>query len=240
MNTSRVSELDAASAIDTLSCLSPGARWLRRTQFGVRKRQGFSATTNLPLDTMNFPLEEDAGDLEQLPLEIRNKIYKFLLVEAEPITIKRYANSNQRRGSRAESSGRKPQGRGTSTRGLVTWDGAQLHRTSILLINHAVSQETCTILYGCNKFTFENARGLVNFLTPIDDKCYLSNILPCLRHVMLDGEICFAGSWKTLARSLDLVKGARNLRTFKFSHFSFCGQYPVDVKYLVRRCRPLL
>ena len=139
------------------------------------------------------------GRLQVLPPEIREKIFKYLLVEDEPILIKRSIHPGQNHAQKASRTVDIPKRRRTHTRGTVTWDGAQSRTISILLVRRSIKKEALNVLYGYNRFAFENALGLENFLDSIGDSTSY------LRHIMMNGNLFVFGTsyWKSMDRSLN-------------------------------------
>jgi hypothetical protein len=104
--------------------------------------------------------------LQDLPLELRQKIYALAISSSDTTKIAAYPRQN--------NSGR----RSTEVALPVLEDGqaqrTRNHNTSLLWVSKQVSADARPILYGYHKFTFETTRALELFLDQIGDmKQYL-------------------------------------------------------------------
>lgn len=114
----------------------------------------------------------DAGDLGKLPLEIRKHIYTHLLVEAKAIALKCHIHPRGQTEVVRKSRTHKPGNANPYSRvrvysrdqGRNIWVNAPLRIISILLTNKLISQEAAPVLYGCNKFFFDDAGAMRDFL----------------------------------------------------------------------------
>lgn len=170
----------------------------------------------------------DAGDLEKLPPEIRKEIYTHLLVESEVIPIKRLLRAKRKRLLQDKRK------RNHGTVGIQSWAGRS---SGVLRVNKIISEETAQVLYGYNKFEFQNTGALRHFLEAIGDA------KRHLRHVAIYQEgIMFMKSWNSLEQSVQMLASARALRTLEVSHSVLChkGTLMLQTKELVEHCKPLL
>jgi hypothetical protein len=185
----------------------------------------------------------DSGDLGKLPLEIRNEIYAYLLIEDKAIPIKRTKEKKQVMPARMDGHRNTEHRRKLYDRHQRRWIGAPPCSTSLLLVNKAVNQEATQILYGSNEFQFKNAGAL---------ECFLKSIGPSgqhLRHLELMGRgLFYFGSLLSMKRSLSIPQATASLRSLQVSHFALCGglEQPtvrgrmISVKTLALACAPLL
>lgn len=192
----------------------------------------------------------DLGDLGLLPLELRKEIYTYVLVEQKQkyVGIKRYIKRCRRprfNAKRADPdmgtphvtrSGNYP-GPYQNPRGKV-WDinagkfvPAPPSITSILRASKAVSLEATQVLYGYNKFSFQDSAVLVGFLT------HIGSSQQYLRHIYLEC-IFLQNSWASPDRWIALLGQVKGLRSIEFESSQFPNSG--DIQEFVEHCKPLL
>lgn len=145
----------------------------------------------------------DIGTLAILPPELRNRIYKFVLVEVERVKLQSYQSSDK---SHYVVDG-KPTSRVVdrevapvnhkrdSKHRAQQWNGEEWtkipSKTALTMVNKQLNAETSSILYGCNTFDFTTTVSLERFLNQIgDNKKYLRAVgLACspVGHVFASG-----------------------------------------------------
>ena len=129
------------------------------------------------------------GDLEILPPEIRNKIYKMVLVEAEsvklqyyqPIEKLHYVINGKTTSRRAGVEVALVSHKRISTHRGQQWVGNKWievpSNTALLQVNKQLNAEASSILYGFNSFDFTTTKALESFLKQIgDNKQHLREI----------------------------------------------------------------
>jgi len=182
----------------------------------------------------------DAGNLEKLPVEIRKQIYTYLLAEPKTIAIKRYINPKAyKRGEVARMNHHRRSGRSRKVydRRREAWVDAPSSSSSILFVNKRISQEATPVFYGSNKFFFDNAGVLQDFLD------WIGQSRLHLRHVEIDGcGIMHNASWAAMDRSLSLLESCKGLRALHFYHDGFCGggRDGASISDVAAHCSPLL
>lgn len=189
----------------------------------------------------------DAGDLAKLPAEIRKEIYAHLLMEPKKIPITRCpaedkkSNNQLTHGATARMDKlRRPKVPGKRyDRHLKAWVLLPPSTTSPLKVNKLIGLEAAQVLYGFNRFEFQNAGALERFLEQIGHGA------SHLRHVAIIGEgYKFAGSWAAMVRSLKALATSKSIRTLGFSHLIFCleadEQTTALLRMLAEHCKPLL
>ena len=156
------------------------------------------------------------GTLDKLPPELRNRIYKFVLVEEERVKLQSYQPSgelqyvtNGKATSRVADKEVAPvdHKRDSKHRGQK-WDGKQWIeipcKTALTMVNKQLNAETASVLYGCNTFDFTTTVSLERFLNQIgNNKQHLRAIgLSCspVGHVFASGSRAMAAL--TMATSL--------------------------------------
>lgn len=190
----------------------------------------------------------DAGDLAKLPAEIRKEVYAHLLVEDKTIPIFRRVaedkKSNKKRTHGATArmdklSRPKVPGKRWDCH-LRVWIPLPPSTTSLLKVNKLTGLEAAQVLYGFNKFEFQNAGALERFLEQIG---YSASHI---RHIAIGGfGHLFAGSWVAMDRSIKVLAASKSLRSLEFSHLIFCTAAAAPklgsfLGTLVGHCKPLL
>jgi hypothetical protein len=152
--------------------------------------------------------------LQDLPLELRQKIYALAISSSDTTKIAAYPRQN--------NSGR----RSTEVALPVLEDGqaqcTRNHNTSLLWVSKQVSADARPILYGYHKFTFETTRALELFLDQIGDmKQYLRHVAlgPCGYEHDSGPQDALYGATK---RSFTMLAAATGLQTLVVSHYDFC------------------
>lgn len=126
------------------------------------------------------------GTLEILPPEIRNMIYKFVLVEEKPVRLQSYQPSNKlyyltngKATSRVANKEVAPvdHKRDSKHRSQQRYGKQWVEvpsKTALTQVNKKLNSETSSILYGFNTFDFTTLNALEWFLNQIgDNKKYL-------------------------------------------------------------------
>jgi hypothetical protein len=129
------------------------------------------------------------GDLEKLPAEIRNKIYKLLLVEPGRFNLQTYQPHSELQYmidgkpiSRVAGQEVAPVDHKRNTKHrcqkIVKNGWVEVpSSTALVQLNKAVQAETSSILYGSNKFEFTTTKALDRFLIQIgENKKYLREV----------------------------------------------------------------
>lgn len=128
----------------------------------------------------------DIGTLAILPSELRNRIYKFVLVEEEHVKLQSYQPSDKshyvvdgKPTSRVVDREVAPvdHKRDSKHRGQQ-WNGEEWieisSKTALTMVNKQLNAETSSVLYGCNTFDFTTTVSLERFLNQVgDNKKYL-------------------------------------------------------------------
>lgn len=164
------------------------------------------------------------GTLETLPPELRNRIYKFVLVEEKPVKLQSYQPSDKlyyrtsgKLTSRFADKEVAPvnhyrdlQHRGQHWNGMF-WTEIP-NKTALTQVNKQLNSETSSILYGCNTFDFTTTVALERFLNQIgNNKRYLRIVgLSCspLGHVFASGN-----------RAMVALQVATSLHTLSVTNF---------------------
>lgn len=212
----------------------------------------------------------DAGDLEKLPIELRNKIYALILIKPDGFTLQNYKNGyqhypdNKKRDHNAfEEIAPIPDHRNPKHRGQTPRLVRRKRRiesvhvlahsdVELLRVNKKIFAEAAPMLYGGNKLTFRNVSTLGRFLDMINDE-----VKPHLRHVAITqtyqyraaGSLSWNGGHAQARRSLRALAKAKGLRTLEVSHSDLCRNAPwpapwadklVGLYELATMCKPLL
>ena len=166
----------------------------------------------------------DIGTLAKLPPELRNRIYKFVLVEEKPVKLQSYQPSDKlyyKKNGRLTSRfadkevapvnhNRDSQHRGQHWNGMF-WTEIP-SKTALTQVNKKLNSETSSILYGCNTFDFTTTVALERFLNQIgNNKQYLRTVgLSCspLGHVFASGN-----------RAMVALQVATSLHTLSVTNF---------------------
>jgi hypothetical protein len=158
-----------------------------------RRKTPSPATDNLTTSMAS----KDIFPFEKLAPELRNEIYELLLVAEHPIIISRKVNENaldeddrhlahgnfHQKLSKARNIENayvftgKTKAQLSSQAKLIHYPFGQLHHTTILHLNKAISGEAKGVLYGCNKFIFDNPTLFQGFIKRIaSGKAAMSDI----------------------------------------------------------------
>jgi len=165
------------------------------------------------------------GTLDKLPPEIRNRIYKFVLVESERVKLQSYQPTdklhyvvNGKRTSRIADKEVAPvdHKRDSDHRGQK-WNGDEWieipSKTALTMVNKQLNAETSSILYGFNDFDFTTTVSLERFLNQIgDNKKYLRAV----------GLICSPTGHQLASgsRAMTALMVARSLHTLSVTHLA--------------------
>jgi hypothetical protein len=169
----------------------------------------------------------DLGTLENLPAELRNRIYKFVLFEEDRVKLqsyqpsdKLYYKTNGKLTSRVAEKEVAPVDHHRDLQHMgQRWNGmewAELpSKTALTMVNKLLNSETSSILYGCNTFDFTTTVSLERFLNQIgDNKKHLRAVgLSCspVGHVFASG-----------SRAMTALTVATSLHTLSVTN------YPVE------------
>ena len=126
--------------------------------------------------------EKDFGTLAKLPPELRNRIYKLVLVKDGPVKLQCYQPPGKLDSLQCVRDGKRifrvadeyvaPVGhkRDPDHRGRY-WNGWRWieipSKTALTMVNKKLNSETSSILYGCNTFDFTTTVALERFLNLI-------------------------------------------------------------------------
>lgn len=190
--------------------------------------------------------------LEDLPLEIRQRIYSLVLVESKEMNIQVYDAQGQeihlgvaRLGHR-----RNPKHRGQRWSGNK-WVSVVSSDTGLLKASKQIHAEAVPMFYGKNVFAFRSTNALDRFLNQIGDmKAHLRYLE--LPHFAFFTRRSHASAHYAVHRSLKTLVAATNLRSLTISHYYFCPSrrtynrpemaldYDRCVQQFVKHCKPLL
>lgn len=209
------------------------------------------------------PGTADAGDLEKLPLEIRQMIYKFTLADSDVVKIESHQPRNNQefvfngveitRPPRLEAAPFKHRRR--SKRRGQEWIGGKWveipNKNALLQVNKQILAETRPVLYGDNDFEFQTTRALEAFVTQIGKAN--RQFLRTIDLIRPKTERWVHRTNKGIAaqaRAMDLLKGAKNIRTIRIDCMPqlakcslFLWEHEVDWEILelhVDACDPVL
>jgi hypothetical protein len=189
--------------------------------------RGMKASANSAAHVQPHQTVADLGTLEKLPAELRNRIYKFVLVEKDRVKLqsyqpsdKLYYKTNGKLTSRVADKEVAPvdHHRDSQHRGQ-RWNGMEWveipSKTALTMVNKLLNSETSSILYGCNTFDFTTTVSLERFLNQIgDNKKHLRAVgLSCspVGHVFASG-----------SRAMTALTVATSLHTLSVTN------YPVE------------
>jgi hypothetical protein len=149
--------------------------------------------------------------LQDLPLELRGKIYTLAFTSSDSTKLAAYPRSKDAKNESNEVA-------------LPVLEDGQAQRTqnynaSLVWVSKQVSADARPILYGYHKFIFVNTRALELFLDQIGD------MKKHLRHVTLDPcgyEHDFGALYGATKRSFTMLAAATGLQTLGVSHYDFC------------------
>lgn len=169
----------------------------------------------------------DLGTLAKLPAELRNRVYKFVLVAEDRVKLqsyqpsdKLYYKTNGKLTSRIADKEVAPvDHHRDSQHRCQRWNGMEWveipSKTALTMVNKLLNSETSSILYGCNTFDFTTTVSLERFLNQIgDNKEHLSAVgLSCspVGHVFASG-----------SRAITALTVATSLHTLSVTN------YPVE------------
>ena len=170
--------------------------------------------------------EKDFGTLAKLPPELRNRIYKFVLVKDGRVKLQCYQPQegnlhyvrNGKRTWRVADREVAPVGhkRDPDHRGQYweRWGGWKEipSKTALTMVNKKLNSETSSVLYGCNTFDFTTTVALERFLKLIgDNKKHLRAVgLSCspVGHALASG-----------SRAMTALMVAKSLHTLSLTNF---------------------
>jgi hypothetical protein len=197
-----------------------------------------------------------AGDLEKLPLEIRNEIYVLVFTRPKPLVLCNFGGDQpgiDRRGldnewaRSATATKVAPLGYRRSVKAIghqrvgQKWVKAP-SKIALICVNEKVSAEAVAVLYSRTKFRFARAGTVRRFLNLIGDK----------KQYLRDVGMCVCG-WKfgrgfyEARYAMEALAAAKCIRRVEVAHVDVCPQVPATSRRIypgsqkvVKLCEPLL
>jgi hypothetical protein len=195
-----------------------------------------------------------AGDLEKLPLEIRNEIYVLVFTRPKPLVLCNFGGDQpgiDRRGLDNEwarsATATKVEGHRRSVKAIghqrvgQKWVKAP-SKIALICVNEKVSAEAVAVLYSRTKFRFARAGTVRRFLNLIGDK----------KQYLRDVGMCVCG-WKfgrgfyEARYAMEALAAAKCIRRVEVAHVDVCPQVPATSRRIypgsqkvVKLCEPLL
>lgn len=200
----------------------------------------------------------DAGALEKLPPEIRNKIYALLLTERKIVDLKTYRGKqtyiiNDQNISRTATRevAPDPHSRNPKHR-LQKWDASHRKwvevygKTALLRANKKIEAEASPILYGSNNFKFKDAQVFDWFMTQIgENKQHVRSI--AFRYGLGPGEFGRGCAFVRAMLALSAAKGLREVvlrppsgLDYQYAGSTFEERTDAVLDEIVMACTPLL
>lgn len=112
------------------------------------------------------------GDLDKLPGEIRNEIYKLLLIAQSPITVQRhksYSLYQYKASWKVSGTVRPVSAKGKRQRRTACGNAIELQ---VLRVSKSVCVEAAPLFYKCNSFVFSHYTALQKFLFRINEMAF--------------------------------------------------------------------
>lgn len=178
--------------------------------------------------------------LLDLPAEIRQMIYEYLLTRENPIKLKRYIGRIVQQSfthGTVKTDGWDAE--------LRKWKSRECHLHAIMGVNKEIQQEAAEVLYSTNRFVFQDPQTL-SLLSKLAGEGTHH-----LRHIELAASR--GDTSGHLAAALNVLKECASLRTLSLPHATICTSvdtthpaYPrrpsenIAAKALVDACIPLL
>lgn len=174
--------------------------------------------------------------LLDLPVEIRQIIYSFLVTREKPIKLKRYQTRLVQQSfthGTAKSTGWDIESK--------KWTIREKHLLGVSGVNKQIHNEAAEMLYGTNRFIFEDPQTF-SLLAKLS-----GTSIRHLRHVHI--EIPRGGTGIHLSAALNLLKNCASLRSLRIPHSAYCtaensyshrSKAIVSVATLVEVCTPML
>jgi hypothetical protein len=203
-----------------------------------------------------IPTMADAGDLERLPLEIRNEIYTLVLTRPKPLVLCNFGGDQPSidRGDLDNEWARSapatkvaPLGHHRNIKAIGhQWEGQKWvkepSKIALLCVNEKVSAEAVAVLYSRTKFRFARAGTVRRFLNLIGDKKqYLRDVGMCARGWK------FGVGFYEARYAMEALAAAKCIRIFEVAHVDVCPQVPATSRRVypgsqkvVKLCEPLL
>jgi hypothetical protein len=188
-----------------------------------------------------IPTMADAGDLEKLPLEIRNEIYALVLTRPKPLVLCNFGGDQPSidRGGLDNEWARSapatkvaPLGQHRSTKAIGyqwvrrKWVEAPSN-IALLCVNEKVSAEAVAVLYSQTKFRFARAGTVRRFLNLIrDKKQYLRDVGMCARGWK------FGLGFYEARYAMEALADAKCIRVFEVAHVDVCPHVPAKSRRL--------
>jgi hypothetical protein len=217
-------------------------------------------TCHLPVGSSPQLSMADAGDLEQLPPEIRDEIYALALVQTEPLTLCNYGNDQKRLGERSGRGRRAPKmknqwartkkpkvapvdhKRNLKGRGHKYVKGKWVKvpsNVALLCVNKKIYMEAAPVLYSRTRFRFRHPGTMRRFLNSIGDNVkYLRDVGLCRWE--------FRAGLVQARHALEALAAAENIHTLEVSEGDLYPNVPAQWRAwlpgtdkVVRLCRPL-
>jgi hypothetical protein len=198
----------------------------------------------------------DAGDLEKLPLEIRNEIYALVLTRPKPMVLCNFGGDQRGIDSRdldnewarsAPATKVAPVGHRRSIKAIgYQWSRGKWvtapSNIALLCVNEKISAEAVAVLYSRTKFRFAGAGTVRRFLNLIGEKKhYLRNVGMCARGWK------FGRGFYEARYAMEALAAAKGIRVFEVAHVDICPKAPTQYRTVlpgshgvVRLCEPLL
>ncbi|KAI5368300.1 hypothetical protein Slin14017_G033360 [Septoria linicola] len=178
--------------------------------------------------------------LLDLPIEIRQMIYGYLLTREEPIKLKRYVGRLVQQSFTQGTT--KSDGWNVELR---KWRSREQHLLAITGVNKEIHQEAAEVLYSTNRFVFQDPQTL-SLLSKL-----ARGGTHHFRHIELSSSR--GDSSGHLAAAINVLKDCASLRSVRLPHASVCYNFDpasnfrsrrsadsISAKTLVDACLPLL
>lgn len=169
-----------------------------------------------------------------LPAELRQMIYEYLLWEAKPVVLVSYHPKGKARRMVEEKF------RSTSGHAGQKWDtaaskydGQKPGMLSLLRASKQLRREAAPIAYGLNTFTFFGTKDLTQFLKTIGGNA------KHLRQIVVDEQFGYSCKRPDTMAALRLLAVATGLRSLTLSHDIVC-KYPSRETDLIKDCWQML